>query len=293
VLQREEALRRKLDPLIAQHTISGYQALSNWVPSGQTQELRRTLLQQKLLDDGMVLSQLASQIGEDAAWVEATRSRLLGAGELLSLDAFLQSPVSEPWRHLWLGQVHGEYASIVALRGLSYANLPLLQQAGSGLQGVQWVDKVGEISSVLGRYRAYMGWVVLASYLVVYALMYPRYRRHTWRVLLPTALASIATLAIFGLAGQNLQLFHVLALMLLLGVGVDYGIFMQEQPDRPDATSWTTVGLSAASTILSFGLLGLSNTPALQAFGLTMLIGVVLVWLIVPLFRKESAYAKN
>ncbi|MFZ6751412.1 MMPL family transporter [Undibacterium sp. Ren11W] len=295
VLQREEALRRKLDPLISQHTISGYQALSNWVPSAQTQALRAQLIQEKLLNDGKVLSQLATQIGEDAAWVADTRTHLLAAGDVLTLEAFLQTPASEPWRHLWLGQSQGkgEYASIVALRGLSYADLPLLQHAGSGLDGVQWVDKVAEISSVLGRYRAYMGWVVLASYLLVYALMFPRYRRHTWRVLLPTALASLATLAIFGYAGQNLQLFHVLALMLLLGVGVDYGIFMQEQPDRRDATGWTTVGLSAASTILSFGLLGLSKTPALQAFGLTMLIGTALVWLIVPIFGKEKTHAKN
>lgn len=293
VLQREEALRRKLDPLIAQHTISGYQALSNWVASAQTQALRRQLMQEKLLNEGKVLSQLATQIGEDAAWVNDTRAHLLAAGELLTPEAFLKMPASEPWRHLWLGQDQSGYASIVALRGLSYADLPLLQQAGSGLEGVQWVDKVAEISSVLGRYRAYMGWVVLASYLVVYGLMYPRYRRHTWRVLLPTALASLATLAIFGYAGQNLQLFHVLALMLLLGVGVDYGIFMQEQPDRRDATAWTTVGLSAASTLLSFGLLGLSKTPALQAFGLTMLIGTAMVWLIVPIFGKEKPDAKN
>ena len=94
------------------------------------------------------------------------------------------------------------------------------------------------------------------------------------------------------MASQNLQLFHVLALMLLLGVGVDYGIFMQEHPDRSDRTPWLAVGMSAANTILSFGLLGLSSTPALQAFGLTMLLGTALVWLIVPCFgyANESNY---
>ena len=74
----------------------------------------------------------------------------------------------------------------------------------------------------------------------------------------------------------------------MLGIGVDYGIFMQEHPSRFDSTPWLTVGLSAVSTILSFGLLGLSKTPALQAFGLTMLIGVALVWIIVPCFGKEN-----
>jgi len=168
--------------------------------------------------------------------------------------------------------------------------LPLLQHAGTALDGVQWVDKVGEISSVLGRYRKYMGWVVLFSYFAVYGLLYPRYRNRTWRVLAPTALASMATLALLGMAGQNLQLFHVLALMLLLGVGVDYGIFLHEHPSRREAIAWLAVGLSALSTLLSFGLLSLSKTPALQAFGLTMLIGTITVWFIVPCFRNDPTH---
>jgi predicted exporter len=57
---------------------------------------------------------------------------------------------------------------------------------------------------------------------------------------------------------------------------------------RGHATPWLAVGLSAANTLLGFGLLGLSNTPALRAFGLTMLIGIALVWLAVPCFTKPE-----
>ena len=165
-------------------------------------------------------------------------------------------------------------------------------RAADGLHGVQWVDKVAEISSVLGRYRENMSWVVLGAYALVFAMLFPRYRGRTWRVLAPTALASVATLAILGFASQNLQLFHVLALLLLLGVGVDYGIFMQERTDNRGNAAWLAVGMSAANTFLSFGLLGLSKTPALQAFGLTMLLGIALAWLIVPCFGtiKESKH---
>ena len=284
VLQREETLKQRLDPLIAQHRISGYQAMSNWVPSGRTQAARRALIDAGLLADDGPLAGLAAQTGAGKQWIAATRDGLKAAGAPLTIDDFLKTPASEPWRHLWLGRVDGVYASIVALRGLQNAGVPQLQRAAQGLDGVQWVDKVAEISSVLGRYRQYMGWVVAGAYAVVFALLFPRYRRKTWRVLAPTALASIATLALLGYASQNLQLFHVLALMLLLGVGVDYGIFMQEHPDRRNTTPWLAVGMSAANTILSFGLLGLSKTPALQAFGMTMLLGTALVWLIVPCF---------
>jgi predicted exporter len=133
-----------------------------------------------------------------------------------------------------------------------------------------------------------MGWVVLFSYGAVFALLYPRYRGRSWRALAPAALASIATLALLGSAGQHLQLFHVLALMLLLGIGVDYGIFIQERAGRRDHAAGLAVGLSAMSTLLSFGLLGLSKTPALQAFGVTMLIGIAAVWLLAPCFGNDQ-----
>jgi predicted exporter len=289
VLQREELLKQRLDPLVETHILSGYHALSNWVPSVRAQAARRNLIDRTLLNNNGPLEALAAQIGENGKWVAATRAHLLASSLPLTPDDVLQTPASEPWRHLWLGQVDNLWASVVALRGLTRTGLPKLQHADIGLEGVQWVDKVGEISDVLGRYRKTMGWVVLFSYLVVYGLLFPRYRSATWRVLAPTALASIATLALLGMAGQPLQLFHVLALMLLLGVGVDYGIFLHEHLSRRDPVAWLAVGLSASSTLLSFGLLSLSKTPALQAFGLTMLIGTAAVWLIVPCFRSEGS----
>ena len=298
VLQREEALKRKLDPLIAQGHIAGYQALSNWVPSAQTQRERLALVEGRLLGAEGPLAALAQQVGEDRGWVEATRTHLLSRAAPMSPDAFLRTPASEPWRHLWIGEVGGVRASIVALRGMRYASIPVLERAAEGLEGVQWVDKVGGISAVLGRYRAYMGWVVLGAYALVYLVLFPRYRGRTWRVLAPTAAASVLTLALLGLSGQSLQLFHVLALMLLLGVGVDYGIFMQERHGKDGDAPWLAVGLSAANTLLSFGLLALSGTPALRAFGLTMLAGTALVWLAAPCFilseeetRAETVYA--
>jgi predicted exporter len=288
VLQREEALKRQLDPLIAKRTISGYQAISNWVPSAQVQAGRRKLIEEKLLADAAALPVLLNRIGGDADWLRAIRASA-AATPLLTVDAFMQAPASEPWRHLWLGRLDEGYASVVAVRGLSLAGLPELQQAAAGLAGVQWVDKVADISSLLGRYRQYMGWALLFSYAAVFCLLFLRYRAATWRVLAPTALASGITIALLGIAGHQLQLFHVLALMLLLGIGVDYGVFFQERPDRREASAWMAVSLSAASTLLSFGLLGLSKTPALQAFGLTMLLGTALVWLIVPCFAREHA----
>jgi predicted exporter len=116
--------------------------------------------------------------------------------------------------------------------------------------------------------------------------MWWRYRALAWRALAPTLLAGLLTVALLGLLGQPLQLFNILALLLLLGMGIDYGIFLIEH--RGDPSAWLAVCVGAASTWLAFGLLGLSATPALRAFGLTLLFGIGLVWLISPLFRPAA-----
>jgi predicted exporter len=292
LLQREEALQDRLQPLIDRKVISGYQAISSWTPSTRRQQENQQLARTALLANDGPLPAIAQQIGEGADWIARLKTAIDSPQALMRTDKFLQSPAGEPARYLWLGQVGNKYASIVALRGLNnYANLPLLAQAADPAQEVQWVDKVGEISGVLGSYRRYMGWAAVGAYVAIFALLFWRYRGAAWRVLLPPALASIATLAALGLLGLPLQLFHVLALMLILGLGVDYGIFLREEPDRRDKFAWLAVGLSAVSALLAFGLLALSQTPPLHAFGLTMLIGMASVWLIAPCTSSDATDA--
>jgi predicted exporter len=288
VLQREEALRGRLEPMIERRLISGYQAISSWQPSLHAQGEHRQLVQSKLLNDGGPLDLLAKQLGEGDKWASRSREGLLASALPLSPENFFKLPISEPSRSHWLGNVDGTYASIVGLRGAKKDDLAILQQAASSLEGVQWVDKVSEVSSVLTAYRQYMTWLVVFSYFAVYGLLYPRYGRDTWRVVAPTAIASLVTLALLGSVGAGLQLFHVLALMLLLGIGIDYGIFLQEHFGRRNAIAWLSVALSAINTLLSFGLLSLSKTPALQAFGLTMSIGTVALCLVVPCFAVAA-----
>jgi predicted exporter len=84
-----------------------------------------------------------------------------------------------------------------------------------------------------------------------------------------------------------------LALMLILGLGVDYGIFLREAPDRREGFAWLAVGLSAISALLAFGLLALSQTPPLHAFGLTMAIGMASVWLIAPCTAASDTSSSN
>ncbi|AZN36311.1 MMPL family transporter [Iodobacter ciconiae] len=278
VLQQEEALKAKLVPLIAKGSISGYQAISDWVPSAAQQTKNQALIKSVVFGQQGVLAKAGSALGESL-------TPSFKPSQPLIIADWLAAPVSEPLRHQWLGRFENGYASVILLRGVSKpVQLAELAALAPGVAGVRWVDKVAEVSTVMGRYRVLMAWVIALSYLLVFAALSYRFGKQAWRALLPTLLASTLALAILALLGQPLQLFNILALLLILGMGVDYGIFLLENPDRHATRPFLSVTLAAASTLLAFGLLALSATPALHAFGLTMLLGIGFSWLLTPAF---------
>lgn len=279
LLRREEALKTELDSIVATGGLAGYSALSDWVPSIHRQTADAEL-------SGRVETELLA--GINTALGEELR-RPASSAAPLTLETWLQHPVSETARVLWLGVLEdGRLASVLMLRGLhDTALLPQLASVAQAVDGVRWVDKPAEISALLARYRVTMTSLLALGHVVVFAVLFLRYRAQAWRIWLPTALATALTLAIFGISGQRLQLFNVLAFTLLLGVGIDYGIFLLEH--RDDHSAWLAVVLGASSTWMAFGLLALSSTPALRSFGLTLMVGLVLVGFLAPAMRASAA----
>lgn len=279
VLEREEALKARLDALVQQHQLAGYAAVSDWVPSARRQAQDRALVRSV---QGDVLQGINAELGEAFAALAEKAVAPLGVQD------WLAQPIAAAARPLWLGERDGAVRSMLMLRGVQgQAALPALAAAAEGLEGVTWVDKPAEISGLLQRYRVSMTELLALGHTLVLGALWLRFGRKAWRAWVPTVLASLAVVAIMAVWGLPWQLFNVLALMLLLGVGIDYGIFLQEHEDDPHA--WLAVVIGAGSTWLSFGLLGLSSTPALRAFGVTLMLGLPLVLVLAPLFRAGTA----
>lgn len=288
VLQIEERLGSELDTVRSSGLLNAYQALSLWVPSQQRQQQDYRLLGQHVYAAGGWLDQLGVQVGLPPVWLETSRAAH-AAAQPLTLQSWLDAPASAALRHLWLGRIGAQYVSVVALQGLQgQAGSNAVRAAAQKIPGVTWVDRADDFSKLLSDYRREMTEVAAGAYFLVFGVLVWRYRKAALRVVAPTLLASLITLGLLGWFAIPVNLFTVLALLIVLGVGIDYGIYMQEEPGRKDNAAWVGVSLSALTTLLSFGLLALSKTPALQTFGLTMLLGVGLSWLLARELRQEG-----
>jgi predicted exporter len=291
VLQRAEALGAKLDALNGTaNKVGSYQSVAQFVPSAKQQNEDRALLAQHVFNDRAALRATLLQAGFKDEIADAWIASYAKPQAPLTIDRWLAAPWSQPYKHLWLGEVDAStkaYAAVVIPQGVTPQNEPALIATAQGLPGVVFVDKAASVSTLFGAYRVDSGWWLGGALALVLVLLMLRYRvRGGIAVTLPVLLAVGVTLAVFGYAQVPLNLFNWLALMLVLGVGANYAVFLREGCLRADAdlgAVWTGVLLSAATTLLSFGMLGMSAMPALKSFGATLALGIAVSVLLAPI----------
>jgi predicted exporter len=110
------------------------------------------------------------------------------------------------------------------------------------------------------------------------------------RVLAPMALTTLVVLAGLHAAGVSLTLFHLIALVLAAGLGLDYALFFEHAADEPAEQRRTlhAVLVCSTSTLMVFALLALSSLPVLRDIGLTVSAGVISNFLLALLLTRPQ-----
>lgn len=282
MLLRSEALHSSLGMAKDQGALAFFQGLYQWVPSQRQQSSNHALLKAAFRDKLSVLDAYFENLG----FHEETRAAFKGVLnqadiDVLKLTDWLESPASLPFRHLWLGETERGVASMILLGDVD--NAALLEALASNHEGVTYIDKVKDVSNLFARYRELASQWVAIAYLGIFLLLALRYGwTKACLIIIPPLLAALVALLVVSFFGVAINLFSILALLLVLAIGIDYTIFLGETGSAPGTTMLAIV-LSSITTLLSFGLLALSQTPVLRGFGLTMLVGITLAMLMAPL----------
>ncbi|EGH71772.1 hypothetical protein PSYAR_14552, partial [Pseudomonas syringae pv. aceris str. M302273] len=168
LLDRQSELTQRLDQLVSMDKLQGYMALNQLLDSPAEQQATRDALG-KLPQYWAPLVQLgvpASALKAELAQLQALPTQ--------DVDQALQGPLSEPWRTLWLGPTRDDngdqgVASIVSLRGMN--SMALLRVQAIGLEGVQLVDRLGELNEVFAHTQISAAELKLASCVLIVLLL--------------------------------------------------------------------------------------------------------------------------
>jgi predicted exporter len=191
--------------------------------------------------------------------------------ELLTLAAVRRSPVA-PLVAAWV-PAHAPPVALIPLVGATDLAHLRAQVPSAAI--------VAPAATVVELFRGVRIKTVIASaagLCAILLVMLVRYRsaRKAVVAMAPALLASVATVGVLVAAGVALTILHVMALLLVVSLGVDFGIFVVDTAATLEESARTMVSILAAAvtTILSFGLLALSASPGLAALGVTVTAGV-------------------
>lgn len=278
-LSRAEQLSKKLDKLVSEGVIGGYQSITRFIPSMATQ----TIASKAYSSQGKekAIKQIAKEFGMSEAWAQSLNQ----INQPLTISELQETPFYNSLSYLWFtSDSSTNKSTAVLLTGVGDAEA-LTKLSKLADQNVSWVNKPQEISDVFSRYRTLFSYVIAIGYLLTFVVLCFKYGKSAWRAVLPSILATCITLAILSLAGEAVTLMTVIAFALLFGLGTDYGIFLLQYPsDKKVLLSITTAALM---TLISFGSLSLSSMPALHSFGITLFYGILLSWFLTLFFAKQ------
>ena len=289
-LRASEAAAARLDGLVDQGQLAGYDSLSRLLPSLAMQQQRlaslpdtstlRSRLVQATQGGPLKAERLEPFIDEvQAARRQAPITHASFAGTALAplIDALL------------LRRADGSVSILVALQpGAAGVDAAQVRAALKGLPRTQVVDIKHELDSLYSHYLGEALAQALLGALAVVVLLaaWLRSGRRLLAVCQPLALAVLLTLG--GLAALQVQLgvLHLVGLLLVVAVGSNYALFFDQlrQDNRADEETLTSLLLANATTVASFGLIAMSGIPALSAIGRVVAPGALLALLLAAAF---------
>lgn len=280
VLEQVEAAVAVLEQARTQDLIERWQAVTDLLPSARTQQARL------------------------AAWPAAApmRERLESASERFRADAFddfledlsrakAEGPISpSDWQgsplaarlDALLSQTESGWRGLIMPAGVSDPARLSQRLAEAGTEA-RLVDLAAGSEAMVAEWRRDAGTSLGAAMLLIMALLLLRLRG--WRdwlaVMLPPTAAVLVSAAALSLFDAGLTIVHLIGLLLVAGIGLDFALFTRNFRTDPPvlARSRRAINTCALSTGGVFLVLSQSVIGMLQMLGLTVALGVLLSWL--------------
>ncbi len=291
VLRRSESATLLLRRLIDDELLTGFDLPSLYLPSQETQRQRLAALPPPaVLTTSLTraLEGLPFRTGLfEPFLLDLEQAR---TGELMDITNLQQSAFSLKVRALLLG--NGEkWIGLAPLRGIGSASALADRIAREAAPGVTFLDLKAETGRLVNGYRNQSLQLTALGVLAITAVLWWGLRdsRLVGRVLLPPLIAVLFVVTILTLIGERLSLFHLVSLLLVLGVGLNYALFFNRPfvDEEERRRTWLSLTVCILATLSAFGALAFSRTPVLHAIGLTVGLGAALSLIVAAMLGRQ------
>jgi predicted exporter len=273
LLRNSESVDLLLAEAVADGLLENWQSVSQMLPSRHNQ-IRR----QSAIPDQEVLRERLREVLVDTPFrADAFEPFLAYAGAAKSLEPLMPAKIAatplQSWLDSHLIQLGDQWVALISV--LRPAK-ELAERVGQWDVAVDFVDLQASSVDLMRDYRnGALKTILVAALIIIGLLWYVRgqFRQTLWIGLTVTAALSVTVAVVIAMHG-SLTVIHLVALLLVLGLGLDYALFLsrEESPSEQRATDKGVLAC-AGSTTLAFGILAASSIPVLKFLGLTVAAG--------------------
>jgi predicted exporter len=280
-----------LRALVEEGRLGGFDLPSLYVPARETQERRRTALPEPgILRAALqeALQGLPFRAGLFEPFLQAVeRAR---TGDLVEPDDLESSALSLKLRALLLHSGN-EWTVLAPLRGVVNPAALTDRIAQEG-QKFAFLDLKTEADRLVRGYRQESLRLTALGVTAIMAVLWWGLRRTSivGMVLLPPLIAILFVVTSLLLVGEPLSLFHLVSLLLVLGIGLNYALFFRRAVANEAERRRTALALMVCigATLAAFGTLAFSHTPVLHAIGLTVSLGALFSLILSAMLAKPT-----
>lgn len=257
ILQKEENITKNLMP-------QDYQAISKYIPSIKRQQenfnLRKVLYKKELNKYAKFLSPKEKQ-------------KLLNLKQTNKYLEYKDLPEFSEF-------MPDKNTSLIVLYDIK--NPEIITK-----NGAEYIDVTQSITTKIRNCRINCVKMLLPIFIILFALLSCIYKPKTaLKITSPSIIAAVFSIALVSLTGQEINLFHILAIFLIVGFGLDYSVFRASGiQSASDA-----VLLSCLTSIFSFLLLAFTSFKLISSLGFILSAGLTVSYLASLLFdyKKEN-----
>ena len=179
----------------------------------------------------------------------------------------------------WIASLGGEAQHLSYLIApVPEAVAPTVIAATKGRTDAAYINPTSAYSDAFGAYRRLAGWAVVAAFAAIGLMLVVIYRRlSALSVLIAPAMGVAGGIVAASLLGTPLSFFSMMGAFVVIGTGADYSILRYEAAiGKRSPLAGLPILITALTAILSMGLLSLSSTYPVRAFGIAVAAGLAI-----------------
>lgn len=258
-LQAEEQIREELNNKNIQ-----YVALSKFIPSKKRQQenfrLIKTLYNLEL-----------NSLSDFISTADKEKLKELSLDKILNEDSITQIPQLKDF-------IINPNQTAMILYNATPKDIPHVENA-------KYINIPNDISQEIKNIRKTcikLFLPVFAALFLVLGLVFKF--KNALKIVLPTLISSLSAITIIGIF-QPINMFHILAIFLIIGFGLDYSIFRFNGSQK----SQDAVFLSCLTTVFSFFMLAMTSFKLIASMGIILSIGLALSYITsLALIKKDT-----